>query len=379
MMVGGRGGGNPRLVPEPAEPSAVPASALPSQRRRAARRGFDGRSPFIIGLTGAAGVAIMVLLADVVITAKNTLVLIGLALFIAIGLDPAVTWLVHRRLPRWAAVFVVCLTGVGAVAGFLAVAIPQLATQAVAFVQQAPAFVQELGDQNSTIGALNAQFHIVDGVTQALSGGATALVGGLLGAGVAVLGAAADTVIVVVLVIYFLAGLPRIRNGLYRLFPHSRRPRAMELGDEIFGKVGAYVLGIILLALIAGTASLFWTLIIGIPYPLLLAIMVMLLDVVPVVGTSVAGVVVTLVALSVSGPAAIATAVFFVAYRLVEDYLLVPRVIGRAVQVPALLTIVSLLLGAVLLGVIGAVVAIPVAASLQLVVQQVVLPRLDRA
>ncbi len=378
MMVGGRRGGNPRLVPEPAESPAVPVSALSSQRRRA-RRGLDGRSPFIIGLTGAAGVAIMVLLADVVITAKNTLVLIGLALFIAIGLDPAVTWLVHRRLPRWAAVVVVCLAGIGAVGGFLAVAIPQLATQAVAFVQQAPAFVQELGDQNSTIGALNAQFHIVDGVTQALSGGATALVGGLLGAGVAVLGAAADTVIVVVLVIYFLAGLPRIRNGLYRMFPHSRRPRAMELGDEIFGKVGAYVLGIILLALIAGTASLLWMLIIGIPYPLLLAIMVTLLDVVPVVGTSVAGVVVTLVALSVSGPAAIATAVFFVAYRLVEDYLLVPRVIGRAVAVPALLTIVSLLLGAVLLGVVGAVVAIPVAASLQLVVQQVVLPRLDRA
>jgi predicted PurR-regulated permease PerM len=379
MMVAGRRGGNPRLVPESAEPPPVPVSALPSQRRRAARRGLDGRSPFVIGLTGAAGVAIMVLLADVVITAKNTLVLIGLALFIAIGLDPAVTWLAHRRLPRWAAVVVVCLTGIGAVGGFLAVAIPQLATQAVAFVQQAPAFVQELGDKNSTIGALNAQFHIVDGVTQALSGGATALVGGLLGAGVAVLGAAADTVIVIVLVIYFLAGLPRIRNGLYRLFPHSRRPRAMELGDEIFAKVGAYVLGIILLALIAGTTSLFWMLIIGIPYPLLLAIMVTLLDVVPVVGTSVAGVVVTLVALSVSGPAAIATAVFFVAYRLVEDYLLVPRVIGRAVQVPALLTIVSLLLGAVLLGVVGAVVAIPVAASLQLVVQQVVLPRLDRA
>ncbi len=161
--------------------------------------------------------------------------------------------------------------------------------------------------------------------------------------------------------------------------PRTRRPRAIVIGDEIFARVGAYVLGIIVLALIAGTSSLLWMLAFGIPYPVLLASMVMLLDVVPVVGTSAAGVIVTLVALSVSGPVALATGGFFLAYRFVEDYVLVPRVIGRAVHVPALLTIISLLLGAVLLGVVGAVVAIPVAASLQLIVQEVLLPRIDRS
>lgn len=365
--------------PAHADEALADAAAGPTRPPLPPGRPLDRSSPFVVGLTAAAGVAVTVLLADLVVTARDVLILIGLALFIAVGLEPAVAWLVRRRLPRWLAVLVVCLVGLGAVGGFLAVAIPQLTTQAIAFVARAPTYVNQLQDSSSTLGALNSQFHLVDTVTSALSTGTTQLVGGVLGAGVAVLGVVFDTVIVIVLTVYFLAGLPRIRNGLYRVVPRSRRPRAIVLGDEIFAKVGAYVLGVILLALIAGAASLTWMLVLGIPYPLLLAIMVTLLDVVPVVGTSAAGVIVTLVALSVSGPAALATAGFFVAYRLVEDYLLVPRVIGRAVQVPALLTIIALLLGAVLLGIIGAVVAIPVAASLQLVIQQIVLPRLDRS
>jgi predicted PurR-regulated permease PerM len=182
-----------------------------------------------------------------------------------------------------------------------------------------------------------------------------------------------------VLTVYFLADLPRLRRGIYRMVTGSRRPRAILIGDQVFAKVGAYVLGIIVLCVIAGASSLTWMLVLGVPFPLLLAIMVMLLDVIPVVGTTAAGVVVTLVALTVSLPVGLATAGFFVVYRVVEDYVLVPRIIGRAVQVPALLTVVALLLGGVLLGVIGAVVAIPVAAAVLLVVREVLLPRLDAA
>ena len=120
-------------------------------------------------------------------------------------------------------------------------------------------------------------------------------------------------------------------------------------------------------------------LVLGVPFPLLLAIMVMLLDVIPVIGTTAAGLVVTLVALTVSLPVGLATLGFFVVYRVVEDYVLVPRIIGRAVEVPALLTVVTLLLGGVLLGVIGAIVAIPVAAAVLLVVREVIVPRLDSA
>lgn len=342
-------------------------------------RPLNRRSPFFVGMAGAAGVAVTVLAVEVIITAQETLVLIGLGLFIAVGLEPAVSWLARNRMPRWLAVLVVFLALVGAVGGFLAVAIPQLVAQGTAFAVQAPVYLDELQNRNTSLGAFNERFGITDAVQRAVTGGVegSGLLNGVLGASVAVLGVVSSTVIVLVLTVYFLADLPRIRRGMYRLVPHSRRPRVILIGDEVLAKVGAYVLGIMVLSVIAGSAALVWMLSTGVPYPLLLAIMVMLLDVIPVVGTSAAGVVVTLVALTVSLPIGLATAAFFLVYRIVEDYVLVPRIIGRAVEVPALLTIVALLLGGVLLGIIGAVVAIPVAAAILLVVREVLVPRLD--
>jgi predicted PurR-regulated permease PerM len=151
------------------------------------------------------------------------------------------------------------------------------------------------------------------------------------------------------------------------------------IGDEIFAKVGAYVLGNVIISLIAGLFTYFWLLIVGAPYALLLAILVAVLDLVPIVGSTIAGVVVTLVTLTVSLPVAIATAVFFIVYQSAENYLLVPRIIGRAMKVPDLVTVVAALLGGVLLGVVGALVAIPVAAALLLILQEVTFPRLDRS
>lgn len=340
---------------------------------------IDRRSPFLIGLTATAGVAITVLLAELVITARDVLELIGLALFIAVGLEPTVSWLARRRLPRWVAIITVFVVLFGVLAGLLVAAIPQLVAQTEAFVAQVPGYLKDLQDSNTVLGGLNSRFHIQDGLNQLLGNGGANLFGGLLGAGAAVLDVVSSTVIVFVLVVYFLADLPRLRSGMYRLVPNSRRPRTILIGDEILAKVGAYVLGNVTISLIAGSLALVWMLIVGVPFPLLLAVLVALLDVVPVVGTAVAGVAVTLVALTVSGPVALATVGFFVVYRVIEDYLLVPRIIGRAVDVPGLLTIIAVLIGGVLLGVVGAVVAIPVAAAVLLVVQEVLVPRLDRA
>jgi predicted PurR-regulated permease PerM len=163
------------------------------------------------------------------------------------------------------------------------------------------------------------------------------------------------------------------------LVPHSRRPRAILIGDEIFAKVGGYVLGNLLISLISAVLTFSWLLALRVPYPLLLAIMVGLLDLIPIIGSTVAGVVVCLVALTVSLPVALATAGFFIVYRVVEDYLLVPKIIGRVLQVPSLITVVAVLVGGVLLGVIGALVAIPVTAAVLLIVREVLIPRLDRS
>jgi predicted PurR-regulated permease PerM len=341
-------------------------------------RPLNHRSPFFIGMLGAAGVATTYLVAELVLTARDVLILIGLALFIAIGLEPAVSWLVRRRLPRWLAVIVVFLVMLGVVGGFLAAAIPVVVGQATAFAQHVPQYLHSLQDHNSLIGRLNSKYQIQQRLQQLLSGQSSGLVSGVVGAGVAVLGALGDFLVVAVLTVYFVADLPRIRRGLYRMVPDSRRPRVILLGDEIFAKVGGYVLGNLLISLIAGLLTFIWLEIFGVPYALLLSILVAVLDLIPVVGSTVAGIVVALVALVVSVPVALLTVGFFVLYRVVEDYLLVPKIIGGVLKVPALITVVAVLLGGVLLGIIGALVAIPIAAAALLILREVIFPRLDR-
>jgi predicted PurR-regulated permease PerM len=143
--------------------------------------------------------------------------------------------------------------------------------------------------------------------------------------------------------------------------------------------VGAYVLGNAATSVIAGAATFIWLSIFDVPYPLLLGLFVALLDLVPIVGSTIAGVVVSAVALTVSLPVCIATAAFFITFRLAEDYLLVPKIIGRFVKVSAIVTMIAVLIGGQLLGIVGALMAIPIAAAVQLLIEELLIPRLDDA
>lgn len=337
---------------------------------------FDRRSPFLIGMTAAAGVAVTYALVQVLVGVADVLILIGLSMFLAIGLEPLVSWLVGRGFRRWLAVLTVFLVALAAVGGFLAAAIPVVVEQAGQLARNAPDYLK---DHNSWLGKLNDQFHIQQMIDTSFGGGGSNVATGLLGAGQAVFNAATDFLVVIVLTVYFVIDLPRIRATMYRFVPHSRRPRAILIGDEIFAKVGAYVLGNLLVSAITGAATLVWLLIFGVPYAILLAVMVAILDLIPVVGTIIGGVLISLVALTVSLPVCLATAGFFLLYKFIEDYLLVPKVIGRTVKVPALVTVVAVLLGGALLGIIGALVAIPIAAAALLLAHEVLYPRLDRA
>lgn len=342
-------------------------------------RRFNRRSPFYIGLTASAGVAITYGMVRVLTSLSSILVLIGVAFFLAIGLEPAASWLVNRGLRRWLATTLVFVVFLAALGGFVAAAIPPLVQQAGDLIHQMPHYLQQAQDHSSAIGKLNDRFHLQQRITDAINGSGGSSLNEVVSAGTAVFGAVADSLIVIVLTVYFLADMPRIRTALYRLVPHTRRPRAILIGDEVFAKVGAYVLGNILISVITGVATFIWLIAFGVPYPLLLAIFVAVLDLVPIVGSTIAGIVVAVVALTVSLPVCIATIVFFVVFRLLEDYLLVPRIIGRAVKVPALITVVAVLIGGALLGIVGALVAIPIAAALQLLTQEVLYPRLDEA
>ena len=339
---------------------------------------LDGSSAFLTGMSAAAGVAVTAALVVMIITARGVLVLIGLALFLAIGLEPAVSVLARRWLPRWAAVLTVIVLVLAVVGGFLAAAIPPLAKEASQFVTQAPTILGRLQSQHSVPGQLSDRLHLQQHLQQTLSGDISGLFSGLLGAGQVVFNALSSTAIVAVLIVYFVVDLPRIRTTFYRLVPNSRRPRAILLGDEILAKVGGYVLGNLLTSLIAGTLTFTFLAIVGVPYPLLLGIFVALVDLLPVIGSAIAGLVVCLVALSVSLPVCLATIGFFVVYRLAESYLIVPRIIGQAVKVPAVVTVVAALLGGTLQGIVGALVAIPAAAALLLLTQELLFPRLDR-
>jgi predicted PurR-regulated permease PerM len=340
-------------------------------------RPVNRRSPFMIGLSGAFGVAVTYGLVELFIRARAVLIIIGLAMFIAAGLDPVVGWLVRHRFPRWAAVLTVIVALLAIVGGFLAAAIPPLASEATALAHQIPNYVHSMQDKNSELGKLNTRFKIQQHLESLLTSGGSSVVGGVLGAGELVLSTASSILAIIVLSIYFLAGLPRIKVFAYRLVPHSRRPRTILIGDEILAKVGGYVLGNVLTSVIAGAGTYFWMLAFGIPYPLLLGMFVAILDLIPVIGSYVGGAVVTIVALTVSLPVAIATLAFYITYKLAEDYLIVPRIMGRTVQVPAIVSLVAVLIGGVLLGIIGALVAIPVAAAIRLLLNEILIRRQD--
>jgi predicted PurR-regulated permease PerM len=341
-------------------------------------RAMSRRHPFFIGMAGAAGVAVTYTLVELVIKSRSVLVLIGLALFLAAGLDPVVRWLTSKGVPRWAAVLIVLLALLGVVAGFIAAAVPPLASQTSALIHELPRYMHQMQDRNSQLGRLNAKYHIQQRLTTLLSSRGTSLIGGVIGAGQLVISAFSSLVLLLALMVYFLASLEQTKLVAYRLIPQSHRARGIAIGEEIFTKVGGYVLGNVITSFIAGLGTFVWMLAFGIPYPVLLGLLVFLLDLVPVIGSTIGGAIVTLVALTVSLPVAIATLIFYVAYRLAEDYLLVPKIIGRTVKVSALVSLIAVVIGAVLLGIVGALVAIPVAAAISLVLNEVTFRSLDQ-
>jgi predicted PurR-regulated permease PerM len=336
------------------------------------------QSPFRIAVAATAGVAVVAGFVELILLAGHALLLIGLALFTAIGLEPTVAWLVRHGLSRRVSVALVCLGSIGLFLGFLAAVIPPLVAQGAAFVSRAPAYLQMLQNPHSALGRLYERLHLQQAFADLFGGGSSRIVNGVVGAGTIVFNAVTSVVAVIVLTVYFLASFPQLRSTMYRLVPRSRRPRAIAIGDRIIAQVGAYVIGNVIVSLIAGALTFIWLLIFRVPYPVLLSIMVALLDLVPVVGSTIAGIIVCLVALTVSVPVALATAGFYIFYRFLEDYLLFPKIIGRTVEIPSVVTVVAVLLGGVTFGIIGALVAIPVAAATMLILQEVVLPRLDQ-
>jgi predicted PurR-regulated permease PerM len=250
-----------------------------------------------------------------------------------------------------------------------------------------PAYLDRLERDNDIVRVLDERFGIIERVRGLLageSGPGEAVLGGdglgsVVGVARGVFTAFATTLTVVVLALYFLASLSGLKHTAYRLVPRSRRERFSLLADEVLDRIGGYLLGNLATSVLAGSTAFVFFVVVGIPYPFPLALVIALTGLIPLVGATIGSVVAVLVAFLISVPVGIATIVFAFVYQQFENFVLAPRIMKRTLDVSPLATIVAALIGAALLGVFGALLAVPVAASIQIIGRQVVLPRQEAA
>ena len=254
-----------------------------------------------------------------------------------------------------------------------------ISDQVQSITDNAPDWLDSL-QQNDRVQKLDAEYDVIDKVKSYITDGnyASTLFGGVLGIGLAVLSALANAFIVIVLTLYFLASLDKTKHALYQLAPASRRERVTLLGDRVLRGVGGYVSGAFIVAMCAGISSLVFLFIVGLgQYAVALAFVVALLDVIPMIGATIGAVVVTAIGFAEDPKIGLACIVFYVIYQQVENYVIYPRVMSRSVDVPGAVTVIAALIGAALLGVIGALLAIPTAAAILMLAREVVVRRQD--
>lgn len=343
---------------------------------------LDRRAPFLIGLLAALGLCAGFGIVLIVVHLSEIITWVVVALFIALGLDPIVSRLVRFGFSRGWAVLVSVL-GVLAVLGLASLLIvPPIVDQVDLLVKDAPGYVDKL-ENSAWLQQIDQRWHIGDQLLNHLKGSVReraliALFGGILGVGAAFAHWATAVFTVVVLTVYFVAAMPTVKAAAYKIVPRSRRPRVMYLSEEITRRVGGYILGQLCVAAINAFFAYLILVVLDLPFPAVLATVVGLLALIPIVGTVVGGVIMILVALTTGWVQAAIMVGYYVAYHVFETYVLSPRIMHRVVNVPSVVTIVAVLAGGTLLGVVGALIAIPVAAGLLLLYDEVLVPRQEQ-
>ncbi|CAN5267544.1 hypothetical protein BH24ACT10_BH24ACT10_06090 [soil metagenome] len=344
-------------------------------------RPLSRRSPFRLAFTASLGVAVAYGLVMSLIAVRSMLVLLLTAAFLAIGLNPAVEALERRSMRRGFAVGLVLAAVLTFFVGFGFAVVPPIVEQVQELVERAPDFVEQLQD-NERVASLDERFGLLDRAGQALEDperiGVTAA-GGVLGLSRFVVGAFFSALTVRIVTLYFLANLPSIKANAYRLVPRTRRARVGLLTDEILTRVGGYVAGAVTIAALSAGFTYLLLQVLGVDYAIALSMIVFLTGLIPLIGATIGAFVITGVALFTSVQAAAVIAIWFLVYQQVENYLLYPRIMQRSVDVSPAATVVAVLIGGSLLGVLGALLAIPIAAAVQLLLNEVVAPRQDQS
>ncbi|HEX2029798.1 MAG TPA: AI-2E family transporter [Actinomycetota bacterium] len=316
------------------------------------------------------GVLAVLALARLAIEIGSIIVLILVSLILAIGFQPAVGWLVRRGLSRALAVTAILLLGLAVVGAFLALVLPDIVRSVAGLIEAAPEYLRRAQGGGGLLAELNQRFDLAS----RLQGVGGNLPGTLLGFVQSFGALVFNSLTILILTIYFTVALPRIRAWFARLLAGDDRESFEEILDQSTQRVGGYVLGMFVVSLTAGVTTFVAMLLIGVPHAAALAFFVALVDLIPTIGALLGAVVaVTVAAIGAGIPQAIATAAFFLLYQQVENYLIHPRVMRRAIDMPAAVVIIAVLIGATLLGVVGALLAIPMAAVIRVAFRELYL------
>ncbi len=363
----------------PGDARSGEADPVPPGERR--HRSLLDHSPFHVGFVGALGAMVAFGLVNVVLSLQQILVLVVLALFLALGINPVVEALVSRRLPRGLAVLVVTVVLLAMlVLGGWAV-FPVINDQVTNLIRNAPGYLQTLRE-NPQIAGFDQQYNVIGKITGFLTSGdwINAMFGGLVGAGRLLANTVFSLIMTIVLTVYFLASLPTIKNVIYQMAPASRRKRVHFLANEMFNRIGGYLTGMFAVVTLWGIGSFIVMNAVGLgQYSVALCFVVAAFAFIPVVGSFIAMGIICTIALSVSPQAALACAIYFLAYSQMDAYLVQPRIFSKSLNVPPALVILGAISGGILLGIVGALLAIPTVASLILLWREVFVPSLDSA
>jgi predicted PurR-regulated permease PerM len=306
---------------------------------------------------------------------KGVLLWIVIAAFLATALNPAVDWLMrHGVRRRGGAVAIVFLAAIGVIVAIAATFVPTLVDEVNSFAKAVPDYVDDLTKGRGPLGFLERDYQIVERIRDAIEKSG---VGGVLGLSSTAVGVAKGVVTAVVailtiafLTLFMLLEGPNWVERVYSLVPERHETRVRRIGHEVYRAIGGYVAGNLVISVVAGAATAIVLSILGVPFAFALALIVALLDLVPLAGATIAAVIVTTVAFLDSTTAGIVVLIFFILYQQFENHILQPVVYGKAVRLSPLAVLVAVLIGAELAGVVGALGAIPAAAAIQVVLRE---------
>jgi predicted PurR-regulated permease PerM len=315
---------------------------------------------------------------------RQVLTWILVALFLTLALNPAVEGIQRRGIRhRGAATALTFLIAILVIVGAGSLFIPTLVDEARGFVANLPDYIRDVSEGRGPLGELAERYELEQRVREAVEErGAVGLLG-LSGTALAVTESVITFIVAVVtiafLTFFMLLEGPRWMERFYALLPDESRARWQELGTQIYRTVGGYVTGNLLISIVAGTASTIVLLIMDVPYAVALGLLVAILDLIPLAGATLAAILVSSVAFLSSIPAGIVVLVFFVVYQQVENHVLQPLVYSRTVQLSPLAILISVLIGAKIAGILGALAAIPVAGTVQVLLLAWLRARRERA